>query len=157
MRRALFMAITVIVAACSEPVAMIPGGALGGTSAAPPADWAMLNDIKTIQLEVRPSAPYSVNIWAVGMGANLYVATGADGTRWSPMIEQDARVRARIDGKLYDLRAERVTDPAEIQRVADTYATKYELDAQENWVPTGIIFRLERRTHPAPSEQARDN
>ena len=144
--RNLFGALTLLlVAACSDPIIMLPGGALSGKPATPPADWSMLESIETIQVEFRPADPYSINIWAVGLGPDLYIATGADGTRWSPMAEADPNVRVRIDGNVYELAAHRVTAPEDVHRVANAYGGKYELDGQDNWVMTGMIFRLDRR------------
>jgi len=98
------------------------------------ADWSALESIDTIQVEFRPSDPYSHNIWAVGLGADLYIATSADGTRWTPFIEQDPGVRARVGRSLYDLKAVKLTDAEERAEVAAAYQKKYEIDADDNWV-----------------------
>lgn len=128
---------------CSEPFVTIPGGELSGQPAEPPARWAEVPD--TIQLETRPSDPYSINIWSVGIGPDLYIATGADGTHWSGFIAEDGRVRVRLAQDLHALRAVPVTDAAERRRVAQAYAAKYEVDAGEGWVAGGLLFRLDRR------------
>ena len=128
---------------CGEPFVTIPGGELSGRVAEPPAEWSEVP--YTIQLETRPSQPYSINIWSVGIGPDLYVATGADGTTWSGFIAQDDAVRARFEEHLYPLRAVLVTDAAERLRVAEAYAAKYQVDAEQGWVAGGAIFRLDRR------------
>lgn len=147
MGRLLVGAVIVLLAACSDPITMIPGGVLSGDVAPAPAQWSNLETIETIQVEFRPSDPYSINIWAVGLDKNLYIATGADGTRWTPMLDADPNVRARVDGTVYALTATRVTEPAEVHRVANAYSGKYELDLQDNWVMNGMIFRLDPRAN----------
>jgi hypothetical protein len=144
MRIALLMTVTLLLAACGDPIFMFPGGALTGESASPPVDWSLLDNVDTIQVEFREDDPYSHNIWAVGIGSDLYIATRGEGTRWTPMIESNPKVRARINGKLYGLTAVRVANAEEVDRVAAAYAKKYQLDEGDNWVKTGLIFRLDR-------------
>jgi len=143
MRTVLFLMAILSLSACSEPLAMIPGGALSGEVSAAPADWSALADIETIQVEFRPSDPYSINIWGVGIGPDLYVATDADGTRWTDMLAADPSVRVRVGAKLQALRAVAVEDPAERAKVADAYTSKYDLDAGDNWVAAGRIYRFD--------------
>jgi hypothetical protein len=38
-----------------------------------------------------------------------------------------------------------VTDADERTRVADAYQKKYDIDADDNWVAKGLIYRLDRR------------
>jgi hypothetical protein len=134
-----------LLAGCGGPIITLPGGALKGDPTAAPADWSALADIDTIQVEFRPDDPYSHNIWAVGIGPDLYIATSADGTRWTPFVAADPRVKARVGTALYDLTAKPVTDSAERTRVGDTYQSKYDIDADDNWVTDAMIFRLDRR------------
>ena len=147
MRTVLALLITLLaagLAACSEPLAFLPGGALNGVATPVPADWSALANVKTIQVEFRPSEPYSHNVWGVGIDHDLYIATHGN-TRWTPFIATDPRVRVRVGTALYDLTAVSVTDGAERARVADAYAQKYEIKKDENWVNKGVIFRLDRR------------
>ncbi|HEX7036200.1 MAG TPA: hypothetical protein VF210_10520 [Pseudomonadales bacterium] len=132
-------------AGCSEPFVVFSGGTLSGEERPPPEDWSALADEETVQLETRPADPYSVNIWAVSVERDVYVATGADGTRWTGFIGQDPRVRLRVGQTLYPLRAVRVTDREEQEQVARAYADKYELDPEDNWVREALVYRLEPR------------
>ena len=75
-------------AACGGPLGPFAGGELSGTSAEPPASWRSVPE--TIQLEVRPQAPYSVNVWSIGIGPHLYVATGKEGSSWLSYLQADA-------------------------------------------------------------------
>ena len=130
------------VTACSEPFVTIPGGELSGQSLDPPPEWSEVPD--TIQIETRPADPYSINIWSVGLGEDLYVATGADGTTWTGFLEVDSKVRVRLVDEVYSLRAAEVHDAQERHRVAAAYAEKYEVDPGDGWVIRGMIIRLDR-------------
>ena len=129
-------------AGCGDPLVTIPGGELDGTERAAPARWTDVPD--TIQIETRPSDPYSINIWGVGLEDRLYVVTGTEGANWTPFIETDPSVRVRVHEDLYRLRASVVEDADERARVAAAYDEKYEVDRDDGWVATGMIFRLER-------------
>jgi hypothetical protein len=132
-----------LLVSCSEPRSMIPGGQLSGEVFSTPLTWVDVPE--TIQVETRPSDPYSINIWGVGIGQHLYIATSDSGTTWSDFINTDSDIRARIGFSLYELSATSITDPVERSRVAAAYVSKYELDKDDNWVDVGLIFRLDRR------------
>ena len=141
-RLQVFIVCALGLAGCSEPFVTIPGGELSGAHQAPPAAWSEVPD--TIQLETRLQDPYSINIWGLGLGPDLYVATGDDGTNWTEFIEQDSGVRVRIGGRLYRLEAKAVQDLEERSRVAQAYFDKYDVDPGDGWVATGMVFRLDR-------------
>ena len=138
-------AAAILLGACSEPFIVFSGGELKGEATDPPGDWTILDNIDTVQLETQPDDPYSVNIWAAGIGADAYVATGDDGTTWTVHIEKNRDVRLRINDQIYPLEAVRVVDPTELRRVSMAYVTKYDLDSDGNWVMDGQVFRLDRR------------
>lgn len=152
------------VAACGGPAGPFAGGALTGETVEPPARWASVPE--AIQLEVRPSNPYSVNLWSVGIGAHLYVATGAEGSTWSAHVRENPDVRVRVRGKVYELRATAVTDAGERTQAVAAYRAKYAAadDAARGFAPIrkrreaamntaldaieesdGLLFRLQRR------------
>ncbi len=131
-----------VLAACSEPFIAIPGGELAGEALEPPVEWTDVPG--TIQLEARPEDPYSINIWSVGIGPDLYVATSADGTTWTEFLAADNRVRVRLHDHIYTLLAAEVRDAGERERVAMAYADKYEVDPGDGWVVEGMIIRLDR-------------
>jgi hypothetical protein len=149
MRRLLLLgtvvAVSTLLAGCDEPFIVLSGGALSGEVVSPPEDWSAMDDVEIVQLETRPEDPYSVNIWSVELGPDLYVATGEDGTNWTKILENDRDVRLRADGKIYLLRATPVVDPEERAAVAAAYVKKYGVDEDDNWVAVGQIFRLDRR------------
>lgn len=135
------LSVVLLVAGCSEPLSMFPGGSLSGEVRQAPLEWMGVPE--TIQVETNPADPYSINIWAVDIGDNLYIATGKDGTTWSGYIGRDPNVRARVDGIVYELVATRVTDPVEHADVLDMYIQKYDVDVEGSWVETGMVFRLD--------------
>ena len=135
-------------AGCDKPFGFIPGRALDGSEMPPPQDWSEIDKIATVQLELRPGKPYSINIWAVRIDSDIYVATDEDGTRWTEYLQQTPLVRVRVSESIYPLNAVRVVDAAEHQTVSNAFISKYNLD-KDNWVVTGQVFRLDRRTMEA--------
>ncbi len=143
MRLLILFLLSTLLTSCGEPLSMIPGGELSGEVQPAPSEWVDVAEV--IQVETRPDNPYSINIWAVGIDTDLYFATGEDGTTWSAYVEIDNHVRARVNSSLHEFTAVTVTDPEERESVEAAYLSKYELDPEDNWVSTGIIYRLDRR------------
>lgn len=137
--------VSTLLAGCEEPFIVMSGGALSGEVMDPPVDWTELNREEIVQLETRPGDPYSVNIWMIGKGPDVYVATGDDPTRWSRNIEENPDVRLRVRGVIYELEATRVEDVDEKKVIGAEYVSKYDVDGDDNWVQEGQLFRLDRR------------
>lgn len=119
-------------------MAVFPGGSLDGPVKPAPASFAFARETGTIQLESRPEDPYSVNITAAVVGDELYVSAGDNLSQWAANIEANPLVRVRIDGEVYELRASRVTDDAEMRAFAAEW-TKHSwardpLELDEVWV-----------------------
>ena len=142
--RLIALASFLLVAACG-PVLVLPGGKLGGATAAAPDDWSFVDAVDTVQLETRPDEPYSVNVWAVGMGPVLYVHAGANRSSWVENMETNSDVRVRIEDTLYDLRASRVEGQDEFTRFSDAYEAKYGSRPRNENVAEAYLFRLEAR------------
>jgi hypothetical protein len=137
--------VLVLLALGCGPFMLIPGGELSGGVTMVPSDWSFTDDIHTVQLESRPSDPYSVNIWATGVGENLYLHAGTNRANWVEHIDADPRVRIRIEGKIYELRATRVEDPLEFKKFADAYDEKYRRRPRNENVREAYLMRLEPR------------
>ena len=142
------LSLTLLLTAC-EPMGPVPGGALTGQLTPPPRTWTEADAAEVVQLELRPSDPYSINIWGVGIEDDYYIAAGEGGkARWTEFIAADPNVKLRIGRDLYQLVAVRVVDPEEQRRVLARYAAKYPEDsdqlaesADEAW-----LFRLDPRS-----------
>ena len=101
---------------CRGPFFVFPGGALEGETAPAPGDWSFADHYGMVELETRPEEPYSVNIAYTVLGDTLYINAGDTRTRWVQNMETNPNVRLRLDGTIYALRAERVSDTDEIAR-----------------------------------------
>lgn len=120
------LALPLILAAlgCNGPMGLLPGGELNGEARPAPADWAFAGDSGIVQLETRPEDPYSVNIAFTVLGGRLYINAGDTETQWVKKIASNPQVRLRLDGVLYDLRAERVMDADEIAAFAGAWTSQ---------------------------------
>jgi len=113
-----------------------PGSWLKGELVQEPvANWDWVYDVdhpvrgNTIMLETRTwyGIPYSVTILPTARGDKLYIGGSARDARlerefpnykqWWANVERDPRVRLKIDGKLYEMTATLVSDPAEFVEV----------------------------------------
>lgn len=136
------------------PVGPLSGGRLSGELRQEPvSDWSFSDAHENVQLETNAAEPHSVNTWCAAHAGNLYVPTSMirgpkspEGREWVRNVQADPHVRVRIDGALYERRAVRVTDPAEIEAVRAKLEAKYGLDPAERDPEREIwIFRLEPR------------
>lgn len=139
----LIAAQTLLLVVGCGPFLLLPGGELEGTTKPAPSDWSITADVDTVQLETRPEDPYSVNIWAVGMGPGLYVHAGANRSQWVENMQANREVRVRVEDVLYDLLASRVEDQGEFDRFSDAYEQKYGSRPRNENVEEAYLFRLE--------------
>jgi hypothetical protein len=130
---------------CGGPFLLLPGGALEGASIDPPDTWAFLDEIDTVQLETRPSDPYSVNIWVTRVDESIYLHAGADPGSWVEHIEANPNVRLGVEGAVYDLTAARVDTQDEFDRFAEAYDEKFGLRPRNEDVTEAYLFRLAAR------------
>ena len=154
--RALLASVALL--ACG-PLGPLPGGELDGEpSSSAPVDWSFSHAHETIQLEVRPDDPYSVNVWCVATHGKLYVGAGrGESSFWARALLEEPEARLRIGTTLYDIIATRVTDTAEIEAFLDGLAKKYEiseaqlsdfqipsdLQTPSDEQPSAVLFRLD--------------
>ena len=152
MRHATSLAL-LLSAACLAcgPLGPFPGGRLRGERAATPDSWSLADDVTTVQLETRPDDPYSINVWIGVYQGSLYVPTslifGPDNPEersWVRNLNDDPRVRLRIDDEVYSLRAVRVSDPDELAGARARLLAKCDVEADEH-ARSGWIFRLDPR------------
>jgi len=142
-------ALVFVVALCSllacDPTVMIPGGRLSGETKPVPASWAFTEEVETVQLETRPEDPYSVNIWGVGVGDDFYVASGKADNAWARHIASDDRVRLRIEGSIYEMRAIRDDSAEGRERFLEAAKAKYDFEPDPEESSDAILFRLVER------------
>lgn len=120
----------------------ISGGKLEGVLTEPPADWTQTASAKIIRLETNPDDPYSVKLWILGVGSDLYVHAGAKRTTWVEHIEENPNVRLLIDDRLFELHAERVTSQEEFDAMAAPYKEKYGNAPRNPDIKEAYLFRL---------------
>ncbi len=146
--------VSVALLACG-PLGPLPGGELDGEpSSSAPVDWSFSRAHKTVQLEVRPHDPYSVNVWCVATRGKLYVGAGqGESSFWARALLEEPEARLRIGTTLYDVIATRVTDTAELEAFLDGLAEKYEISEAQlsdfqtpsDERPSAVLFRLDSR------------
>ncbi len=141
------LALPLILAAlgCNGPMGLLPGGELNGEARPAPADWAFAGDSGIVQLETRPEDPYSVNIAFTVLGGRLYINAGDTETQWVKNIASNPQVRLRLDGVLYDLRAERVMDEDEIAAFAGAWTSQSMFRRDPTRLEEVWIYRLGSR------------
>jgi hypothetical protein len=132
---------------CSGPFIMLPGGALEGSVQPVPTDWSFSDATENVQLETRPSDPYSVNIWGVGVGDRFFIASGRGAeAAWSQHIAEDPNVRLRIETAIYELRAVPTQDPADRDVFLAAAKKKYDdFEPSEEDASKAVLYRLEAR------------
>jgi hypothetical protein len=141
----LALLLTAPITGCGGPFVLLPGGALEGSTAAIPDSWAFTDAVKTVQLETRPADPYSVNIWVIAIGENLYVHAGASRSNWVENMEADPNVRLRVDDSIYELVASRVDGQEEFDRFSEAYEEKYGRRPRNENIAEVYLFRLGAR------------
>ena len=120
--------VAAFVLGCGGPFLIFPGGALSGDVVDPtPTDWSFV-DSSFIDLETRPTDPYSVELNFFVKDGKLYIDP-AEGRRWLDHIRTDPNVRVRFDGRIYALTAVRVEGAAEL----------------EGFDPERLVYRLDPR------------
>lgn len=109
--------------ACGGPFGVIPGGALSGeergvdaTSFPPPK---FDGEAGVIQLETRPTDPYSINVTARLIDGNLFVDP-SEARTWYQHMKADPRVRLRFPGTsvVYLVEAVEETDATVLDQFA---------------------------------------
>ncbi len=120
-------------------------GELEGTVAPAPASWTKIAQQEIIQLETQPAEPYSVNLWVIGEDERLYVFAGDNYTTWVEHIDADPKVRLKMGGAIYLLRATRVSDPQEFEWFAQAWDKKYGHRPVNEEVGETYLMRLQPR------------
>lgn len=141
----IFLGVVAVIGGGGFAAMMLPSGALEGSAAAVPADWTGVEVPDVVQFETNPADPYSVKIWVVPIGPNLYIHGGDNRARWVDHIDADPMVRMLVSDRLYDMSAVRVTDAAEFAAFSDAYERRYGRRPGNENVAEAYLFRLGAR------------
>jgi hypothetical protein len=133
------------ISGCNGPFLVMPGGKLEGEVVPPPSDWGFAGDDGLVELETLPEDPYSVNIVYTVVGGVIYLNAGDTETQWVKNMNADPRIRLRLDGTIYDLRAERVTDAGEIEEFARAWTNQSMFRRDPTELDAVWIYRLSPR------------
>ena len=129
------------------PVGPFPGGPLQGllTKGPEPAWSSLLENEDSIELQVNASDPRSLHVWFVLHNGAVHVPSAwAARKEWPAEVEADPRVVLRVNGRLYERHATRVTDPAVVDMLIGLVSEKYGAgrgDPETTW-----FFRLDPPT-----------
>lgn len=146
LRRLSLAFIAALAATGCEPTFIFAGGELAGDEQPTPSSWEFTDDYDTVQIETRPSDPYSVNVWGVGVDGSFYVAASDAGdAAWARAIEAEPRVRLRIGDEIYRLIATRTNEPNELTEVIDAYVDKYGGERERSFTQHAWVYRLASR------------
>lgn len=139
------LVLAALIAGCSAPFVLLPGGALQGSTAPVPDSWSFTEAVDTVQFETHPADPYSVNIWVIALGEHLYVHAGTNRSTWVENMEADPNVRLAANGAIYELAGARVEGQEEFDRFSDAYERKYGRRPGNENVAEAYLFRLGAR------------
>ena len=146
----LVLGVLLLVGIVVAPIGPLPGFFIGGTAAAPPAQWPATDDVHEIRLRVGGSIPRVVIIWVVEYDGELHVVGSRD-SGWVSMLGEGGPVEMRLGDQTYPLSAVRVTEG--FDDVLQAYVAKYTADYPD--IVAGFpsaeaagdsvrVFRLER-------------
>jgi hypothetical protein len=126
-----------------EPAERRPGGRLGGDLAeGQDSDLSFVQGRKQILVETRTwyLIPHSVTTTSWASQGEFYVPCGdCDSKRWPKNVQRDPRVRLKVDGKLYQRTAVRITDATERRRLLSVPGS--------GSLPEGVaVFRMDPRS-----------
>ncbi|MDA1370762.1 MAG: hypothetical protein O2971_08395 [Proteobacteria bacterium] len=141
------------------PCERTPGGFLLGDRAdAPVSDWSFANDVELCQLQIYAGIrPHSINLNCMSTPeGEMYLSCSVCDTKyWAARVGPDERAAMKLDGVVYPVRLNRVTDTATLDRAWQARVDKLQVhggpgnpapppDAQRNdrwWT-----FRVTSRT-----------
>ena len=100
----------------------------------------------TIQVELRPEKPYSINLRVVVVEQGLFIGTANKGSKWAKQIVIDPSTRVSVEGKIYTVNASRVTEADKRSRVLRAYEDKYGLDPRRENIRRMLLFELHSKS-----------
>jgi len=108
-------------AGCGGPVGPVPGFSLDGPPAMQPVnDFLFARYLDTLDLEIRPESPYSVEVGFVEREGRIYVS-GRSWAYWVRRLVNHPDARIYLAAEVYDVTAVQVTDPTELEAVGESW------------------------------------
>jgi hypothetical protein len=88
-------------------------------------DWSQLADAQTIEVisTEEDGSSRLTTIWIVVLDNQAYIRTS--GTTWGDNVEREGKLRLRVPAGEYVLRAEKVLNTEEVERVVAAFREKY--------------------------------
>jgi len=98
--------------------------ALAGAAHAAP-DWSQLADLQTVEVisTEEDGTARLTTVWIVVLDNQAYIRTS--GTIWGDNVEREGKLRLRVPSGEYALRAEKVLNTQEVERVVTAFREKY--------------------------------
>lgn len=126
-------------------LAIVCGLAVAGRAHGAAYDWNRWADFETIEVisTDEDGGARITTVWIVVLDHYPYLRTA--GTTWGDNVEREGQLRLRSDLGELTVRAERVLDPTEVDRVVDAFREKYgTTDRVMEWFRFGErrVFRL---------------
>ena len=125
------------------PCGGVPGFVLRGEErAAPIQDWRFANDVSLCQVEINIGwRPHSVNLNCMATPeGDLYLSCSAGARKyWCPRVEADHLGRLRLDGVVYPVVLNRVTDEATLDAAWAARIRKLQNPAVQTQQPPGPV------------------
>lgn len=133
------------------PNRVFSGGPLeaGELHRGPEPDWAFVNEIPTIEMELEASGT-SRRIWIASYEDRLYVWSGYMDSfvgqiwkQWPVQAERDGRAILRIDGRRYARQLRRIETGPELDGIAATISAKYPSQTSRETIESGNVWLFE--------------
>ena len=147
---ALVVAVGVAARFADGPLGPFPGGPFesGERVSAEGVDWSFLRDVGEVELQLL-DPPRSRTTWIVLHDGTPHVPAGFLDLplwkQWPHEAARDGRALLRVRGRIYPVRAEKVTDRAVYRALAERSGEKYGLGGGEADPSSVWFFRLEPR------------
>jgi hypothetical protein len=145
----------VVYANRGNPIGPVAGRSLSGELVTTPVDdWSFTDDVSLIAVETRPAAPHSVTTICFTHEGVLYVpAQGASAKTWPHYAVSNPEARILVDGKIYPVRATRVTDEKLAPQLREAVVAKYDFVSGDD-VPEDVwVFRIDSATPAVASDE----
>lgn len=133
------------------PNRVFSGGPLvsGELYQGPEPDWAFVNDIPTIEMQLE-DPPTSRRIWVASYGGKLYIWSGYMQStvgrlwkQWPVQAEANGRAILRIDGTRYERQLVRVQSGPELDGLSEIISGKYPSGTNREAIESGSVWMFE--------------